>query len=226
MIKAIIFDADDTLYATGEAAKKAEILSMDFFARQKNLNKEELYKEFLQIVEKIKKSSDPLHRHRRYSYAILAKKHGLENVEEAYRIFFDEVIRQIKIMPGLHYAMQKLSPYKKAVVSQDFKEQIKRKLKNFKLNRYFNAVITCDDVKVMKPNKKYYLTAFKRLKVRPEECIAIGDDYERDLRIPKSLGCTTIIYGSNSNADYCFSDYRKLPALVAEISKTESLIKS
>ncbi len=218
-IKGLIFDADDTLYATHDAAGKAELSSMRFFAAQKNLDAEELYREFLEIVGKVKKSRNPARRHRLHSYSILAKRHGLKDVEKAYRIFFDEVLRQITIMPDLVYALKKLSPYKKAIVSQDFREQITLKLKSLKLGRYFSTIITSDDARVMKPHRKYYQLAFRKLKARPRECVAIGDDYERDLEIPKSLGCKTVMYGFDRHADYCFLDYRKLPEIIDKINK-------
>lgn len=223
MIKAIIFDADDTLYATHDAAKKAEISSMKFFANQKNVNPQMMYSEFLEIVKKASKSKNPLHRHRRHSYRILAKKHKLKGIEKAYKIFFDEVIRQIKIIPDVKYALKHLAKYKLAIVSQDFREQITKKLKNFKLAKHFDVVITCDDVRVMKPNRKYYQAVFKKLRVKPDECVVIGDDYERDLRIPASLGCITIMYGFDKGADYSFLDYKLLPKMINEINKAKTI---
>ncbi len=220
MIKAIIFDADDTLYATHEAAKRAEIISMKFFAGQKNLGHEKMYADFIEIVEGIKKSKNPLKRHRLNSYGLLAKKHGLKDVERAYRLFFDAVLKEMTMMPNLERTLQKLAKkYTLAIVSQDFRSQITKKLDRFKLKKYFKCVITCDDSKVMKPHKKYYELAFKKLKVKASECVAIGDDYERDLAILKKMGAITVMYGYDPKADYCFLDYRKLPGILYEISK-------
>lgn len=219
MIKAIIFDADDTLYATSAAAKTAELLSMEFFGKQKNIPSEKLYSDFLEIVKNISKSKKPLRRHRLYSYGMLAKKHKLKEVGKAYKLFFDEVLRHIQLMPHVEYALKKLSKYKLAIVTQDFRSQMARKLAQYGLKKYFKIIVTCDDARVMKPNKKYFQIAFKKLKIKADEAVVVGDDYDRDLRIPKALGCKTVIYGFDKDADYSFLSYKKLPEIIKEIDK-------
>ncbi len=221
MIKAIIFDADDTLYATSEAAKKAELSSMKFFARQKKIQHDRLYRDFLEIIEGLKKSNNPMKRHRLHSYGILAKKYKLGDVEKAYEIFFNEVLKEMKLMPDARIALERLyKKYRLVIVSQDFRNQIEKKLHNLGLKKYFRLVITCDDAKVMKPSRKYYRIAFKNLRIKPKEAAVVGDDFEMDLRIPKKMGCRTIIYGFDTEADYCFLDYKKLPRIIGEINKS------
>ncbi|MFH1473405.1 MAG: HAD family hydrolase, partial [Candidatus Aenigmatarchaeota archaeon] len=63
----------------------------------------------------------------------------------------------------------------------------------------FDYVITFDDTKVKKPGKEPFLYALKKLKLRPEECLMVGDSLKRDISTAKKLGFKTAFakYGSD-----------------------------
>lgn len=87
----------------------------------------------------------------------------------------------------------------------------------------FDAVITYDDTGERKPSPKPFLTALSRLNVFPEEAIMVGDWAERDMLGAKNVGMLTAFarYGDSFgnqvvSADYELDDIRNLLQVVKE----------
>ena len=56
---------------------------------------------------------------------------------------------------------------------------------------YFDVIITPEDVKKGKPAPDTFLLCAKKLKVRPEDCLVVGDT-EKDIIAGKKAGMTTV----------------------------------
>ena len=89
-----------------------------------------------------------------------------------------------------------------------------------KINSLFDAVVTFDDTKEMKPSTMPFKLAFNKLKVKSSECLMVGDRPERDIRGAKKLGMLTCFarYGNpkakGSGADYEINDIKELLEIV------------
>lgn len=75
------------------------------------------------------------------------------------------------------------------------------------LDPYFHTIVTFDDTGVKKPAKEPFLKACQQLKVKPNECLMVGDWPERDIEGAKAIGIKTCWakYGGQNkeaNADY------------------------
>ena len=83
--------------------------------------------------------------------------------------------------------------YKLAIVSNIIKEHVKitKKLNRFDGFKMFDVVVFSNEVRLTKKEKRIFLLAAKKLKLKPEECIFI-DDTEEFLEKPKELGMKTI----------------------------------
>ena len=66
-------------------------------------------------------------------------------------------------------------------------------MRNFKLKKYFGAIITMNDVKKGKPAPDMVLKACKILKVSPKNTILVGDSMN-DMIAGKRAGCVTVGY--------------------------------
>jgi len=82
-------------------------------------------------------------------------------------------------------ALKKLRKYKLAVFTGRPKEEADFGLKRFKMYKYFKAVIVKEDVKEGKPNPEGLLKAIKKLGVKNDETVYIGDNLS-DLRAAKN----------------------------------------
>ncbi len=78
------------------------------------------------------------------------------------------------------------------------------------LQHYFEAVVAFEDTGVKKPDPKPFLKALEYLKVKPSEAIMIGDWAERDMVGAKKVGLTTVFarYGDLNNTQNVIADYQ------------------
>lgn len=206
LIRAILFDADNTIYATKNVAKIADLEAMKIFAEESKLSVEEIYSIWQQMVKDIKNEKEPKKRTRKYSYSLLSKKIKIKKVNEAYDSFLKTLINSIKLVKGFEKIIPFVENYKKAVITEDILEITNLKLKKFNLNNFFESVITSDIIGEMKPSIEYYKHVFKKFNVEPNECLVIGDNFEKDLQIAKELGATTVCFNDN-RADFSIKNY-------------------
>ena len=68
------------------------------------------------------------------------------------------------------------------------------KLKYAKLSKYFDAIITSEQVGVMKPNPKIFEYAIKHTDAKLNESIMIGDDLVVDILSAKRFGIDQIYF--------------------------------
>ena len=65
------------------------------------------------------------------------------------------------------------------------------------IEEYIDYAITGCEAGCDKSNPKMYLKLLALLKVKPNECVVVGDDIQLDVRIPKKLGIHTILARSS-----------------------------
>jgi len=82
------------------------------------------------------------------------------------------------------------------------------------MDNLFDVVVAYEDTGKKKPDKAPFEAALKKLKVKPEEAVMVGDWYERDVEGANRLGMKTILVGKAcGKEDYCvrtFKDIQKL----------------
>ncbi|MEM4755504.1 MAG: sugar phosphate nucleotidyltransferase, partial [Candidatus Woesearchaeota archaeon] len=250
LVRAVLFDADNTLYATKAIARQADLAACQRFASlladagikslpstlQTSTNRtadhnsmaEQLYALFLGIVKQVQHDPNPAKRHRTYSYTLLLEQVGYpdpkEGAKEGFAAFKAAVLTALQPMPHLVQALHELkATYALAVCSEDSKELLDAKLAALGLRGFFDAVISADDVGVMKPSASYYERVFAVFGVAANECLVVGDHVEKDLLIPKQLGATTVLFSQEQypslpqGVDYLISDFSALVALLKEL---------
>lgn len=214
----LFFDADNTLYRTREGAKLADMAAFVKLVRSKK-KAAEVYRQWQDIVKGLKESPDPTKRSRIYSYQLIAKKLGLREAKEAYRVHQQEVLRRLKTNPGVAQALTFLTGYRKICYTEENREMAGKKLAKTELDGFFDLVVTSDDVGRMKPDKGYFTIGLKKFKRKPSETIAVGDNFERDLAPLAQMGGRVISFGKKDRrADGWFGRFKDLPKLIEELS--------
>ncbi|MCX6133052.1 MAG: HAD-IA family hydrolase [Ignavibacteriales bacterium] len=114
---------------------------------------------------------------------------------------------------------------KLAVVSDAPSREAWLRLCYLNLHHLFDAVVTFDDTKIRKPNPEPFVEALKRLGLRAEECLMIGDWAERDMVGAAQVGMKTIFarYGDTfgtivSHADYEVDDITQVVDIVRQLN--------
>ncbi len=84
--------------------------------------------------------------------------------------------------------------YKLAVVSDAPRMRAWLRLAAMKITDFFDVVITMDDAEgKLKPDPLPYEMALKKLKLKPDECVFVGDNTNRDVTGAKNLGMKTVL---------------------------------
>jgi HAD superfamily hydrolase (TIGR02253 family) len=216
MIKAIIFDLDQTL--------------IDFM-RMKRMSCEAAMDAMISAGLKISKSRGMKVLFELYS------EHGLE-YQRIFQAFLRKVLGRIdyaimasgivayrRVKEGLLYpypnvvsTLKELKKrYKLVILSDAPRIQAWIRLAAMGLQDMFDYVITFDDTRMKKPGRKPFLLSLKKLRLKPEECVMVGDSLKRDIAPAKRLGFRTVFaeYGGNSEPvkvkpDYSIRDIKEL----------------
>ena len=114
---------------------------------------------------------------------------------------------------------------KLAVVSDAPSREAWLRLCYLNLHHLFDAVVTFDDTKTRKPNREPFVEVLRRLGVRAEEALMIGDWAERDVVGAAQVGMKTIFarYGDTfgtviSHADYEVDDITQVIDIVTQLN--------
>ena len=220
MIKSVIFDLDNTLIDFLRMKKlscDAAVSSM--LGAGLNVDKEKAIKEVFELYKQYG-MEDKLVFQR-----LLEKMMGEVN----YEILASGIVAYRRVRSGF------LEPYpnvgkvlyelkrkgiKLAIVSDAPRLKAWIRLVSMKINHYFDLVVTFDDTGEYKPSNKPFMVVFDKLKLKPSECLMVGDWPERDIKGAKALGMLTCFarYGNpeieNSDADYEINDIKELLEIV------------
>ncbi len=94
--------------------------------------------------------------------------------------------------------------YQLHIITNGFKEVQHIKLKNSGLDRFFNIVVTSEQVGVKKPHQKIFKYALNEANALAKESIMIGDDLEADILGAQNVGIKGIYFnpeGDKSHKD-------------------------
>jgi len=211
MIKAVLFDLDGVIINSSEFHFEA----WKKFCQKFNilLTEEDFKKGFgkknKDILEEIFKKplSDKL-----------IKKYS----EEKERLFRELAKGKITSIRGAKEFIRRLieDKYLLALVSSTPKINIEFIMEEIKLENYFKAIISAEDVKEGKPNPECYLKAAKKLKVNPEECIVIEDSLAGiEAALAAKMKCiaitTTEPYEKLKKATYIVNSFSEIYNLLA-----------
>jgi putative hydrolase of the HAD superfamily len=74
---------------------------------------------------------------------------------------------------------------------------MRKALKRVSLVKYFYYYFTSRELGREKPDKRFFLNISEKIKIKPEECILIGNDYKKDIEGAKAAGMKTILFNEN-----------------------------
>ena len=201
MIKAIIFDVDNTLIETGEISTRAYIET----AKQLGLKSVP--------ARKIKKSFGIP------SHIIIKKLWPKTNVKKFQKIKHKKILsKKIKQIPGAREVVVQLSKkYKLGLLSSKTRALMYPHLKQIKLStKYFKFIYSSDDVKFHKPDPRVFIKALNKLNLKRSKILYIGDSiYDAKAARDAKLNFIAVLTGT-----YKRKDFRKLRI------KSDNILKS
>lgn len=82
------------------------------------------------------------------------------------------------------------------------KEEIYKALKKVHLEKYIKDVFCYKDIGYSKPTREYFMEILKRLSLKPDEIVMIGDNFENDIEGVKKHGFYAIYFAHSNKSDY------------------------
>ncbi len=203
MLKAIIFDADNTLYKVNKERAYSEMFKA--LEKETKINAKELEAKWKLASKEIMNScgAKSLEFRRENTLKIALEQLGIKEknrieslTKAALGIFWRCIIEDLGFNGTEKETMAQLKKnYVLCVSSDEFRTALEKKLNivfgNWK--KYFKFIISAEDVDEHKPSEKYGLLAIQKLKIKPSEAVLVGDSWERDIEPAKRLGIKTIL---------------------------------
>ena len=179
-VKAVLFDLDGVLVDSMAAWYHTYNDSLKDFGFG-TLQKQEFVKRFGSPIEKDIKDY------------FIGK--TVNEVSESYNANFKRNKEYVKLSPESILILKKLKKQKIKIclISNSTKFIVLTVLNHFKIRKYFDVVITMDDVKRRKPAPDMVLKACKKLNISPKYAILVGDT-KNDMIAGKMAGCITLGY--------------------------------
>lgn len=191
MVLAVFFDIDDTLYDSTKLTTTARRNSIRAMIDAGLKGDEDEIFEILQKIIKKYGSNYPKH------YDELLKELGLPwnpKIIAAGVVAYEHTKAGfLKPFPGVVPTLLKLkNKYKLGVISNGLAVKQWEKLVALGLHHFFEVVVTSQEVGYEKPQKEIFEIAIKKLKLKPEQCIMVGDRLDIDIAGAKLAGMKTI----------------------------------
>lgn len=109
------------------------------------------------------------------------------------QVAFLQVADQVRAIPGAVKFIQMARPHFQAfaLATSALKTNQQLAFDQLDLHRFFDAVVTADDVTRTKPDPQPYQLAVERIGLRTDECVVLEDSLN-GVRAGKAAGCTVI----------------------------------
>ena len=225
MIKAIIFDLDNTLLdfiKMKQFSVKAAITAMNEAGLA--VNEEKAYQDIFDLyIEKGWENQQVFDDYLNQTVGKVSNKILAAGIV-SYRRAREATLL---VYPNVNKTLIELIKMgiKLAVVSDAPSREAWMRLYYLNLHHVFEPVLTYDDTGVRKPSAKPFKMALDVLNVEPEEAIMIGDWPERDVVGAKQIGMKTIFarYGDtfgtiDSGADWDVNDIYEVVGIIKELN--------
>jgi HAD superfamily hydrolase (TIGR01549 family) len=211
MLKALIFDLDDTLVNSSPLHKKAfgialKKYNVDINSISKDEEKNLMGRTLSDVAQRLIKH---------FSVDISVQTLIVEREKAIIRL-----LANVKTMPGFP-ALKKFlikTKLKKAVATSTYKRYADIVLKKINFQNIFQIIVTADQITRSKPDPQIFLLAAKKLRIKPKDCVVI-EDADNGILAAKAAGMKVIAV-KNSKFD-THQNLKKADFIVNNLSEIE-----
>jgi HAD superfamily hydrolase (TIGR01549 family) len=184
-MRQIIFDLDDTLYKSEKLRASREKAILDFLG-EKNVE-----------YEMLKKSRGTIESFRLLGF----EKREFFELMNGVEINLEKDERLIKIFERLN------KTFRVVVLSNSSKSCVRQTLEKLGILHLIDEYYSSEDFDEQKPS----IECFSMIE---KGDICVGDNFKKDLSVPKKLGAVTIHLGDSSDADFRINNIYELEELL------------
>ncbi len=216
-IKAIFFDASDTLYKNEELEKAYPARLVDMISEAKSLTTEQAKQLLNDTTEKLKATEKHVTKIR------AAKELGF-SPEQVYEKAFDKVVPSDFLVKdeALEVVISRLAQrYSLGIISNLKKSHVIKVVDALGLCAdNFHYLVTLDIVTEIKPAAEPFLKAIELANCTAAECLYIGDSPTKDMGPAKEVGMKTILIADNPSDE----DMKHADATISNVKDIVDLL--
>lgn len=189
MIKAVIFDLDDTLISEKEYIRSGFKVVSNKISNDYNLDYEKVFNKMLILFNE---SSKEVFNRILDSFHIKYSKENILELIDIYRNHIPDIEFYEDVIPTITELRNR--GYKIGIITDGYKETQLRKIAVLKCRELFDEIIVTDKLgrEFWKPHEKPYRLMSQKLGVKLEDMIYIGDNVMKDFVTANKLGIETV----------------------------------
>lgn len=232
MLRAILFDIDDTLFPTTEFARRARLNAVRAMIRAGlRLPEEEVQRELSEVIAEFSSNYD-YHFDKllqRLRPEALAHRNAALVVAAGVAAYHDTKFLEIAPYPDVKPLLADLRELgvRLGVVTHGWTVKQSEKLVRLGLLEHLDpdAIFISDQIGIAKPNPKLYRYALRDLALEASEVLYVGDSPAHDIEPPRQLGmhavwvsrgARTTLTQAGIEADHEVEDFNGLRAVLRE----------
>lgn len=241
MIKAVIFDLDDTIITSDQHIQPGLVY---VFSQHKDLFPGISFEEFLSANRKAI--------HQLLCSEILLSQMGIliwyrmfellgmepspHEITVLYHALQAHILKHISLQPGFVPTLDwlKKKNIKVGVLSNGSFIERARKIRKVGIDQEISVLLSTDLVGKDKPHPQPFLAILKLLEIQPEEALFIGDSVSEDIEGAKAVGIKPVLFisknkkydGSVSDKlEYQIKSHKELIPIIKNINKNDQSIR-
>lgn len=222
MIKAVLFDLDNTLLNRDASVKK--FIDIQYKRLQKYLEhipKEKYITRFIELDDRGYVWKDKGYQQLTDELAIVAI-----TWEELFQDYIDNfkyccvpfkhLIEILKVLKECNITL--------GLITNGYGQFQMHNVKALNIEKYFDTILISEWEGVKKPNPLIFNRATERLGVKSNQCLFVGDHPVNDVRAAKEIGMKSIWkmdpQWSQVEADFIIEDLSEIPFIIDQLNKT------
>lgn len=188
MLKAVIFDIDNTLYDYDAVNEKAITYAGDWFCEELNISYEKFFNAFAKsrLLTKTELAGCASQHNRIIYFQKTSELLGVNPIEyslELYEKYWGYILDNMQLENGTGRLFERLKHSGiKIAVCTDLTTHIQhRKLRKLGIADYIDVFVSSEEAGVEKPDIRIFDLVVNKLGIYPNEALHIGDSYEKDV---------------------------------------------
>ena len=216
MIRAVIFDLDNTVYNYDECHEEAMKNLQEYACEKYALDTKTFNSKFddaKKIVKNQLGNTGASHNRLLYMQTFLESigRKPVDGAIELYNVYWDTMLENMHLFPYVLPLMIKLKENKICIgVLTDLTAHIQhRKIQKMGLTDYVEVLVTSEEAGKEKPSEIAFDKLKAKIKFAPEEILMIGDSQEKDIDGALQAGMHGILFSIDkaSNMDQLVMEY-------------------